>query len=148
MKNEEIVLDKDDRDLVEMVKRGKEMRREKGVAESTQEYDARPATLEWHRLREARTPIGTYYIVIEYRDCTYHAHALSFPEVTAQGETVEAVRDKVAEALRVHLAGLRARGEAVPIREQKRVETVEVALEDVQQAQPAEMTDEVAPASH
>lgn len=141
MKNEEIVLDKDDRDLVEMVKRGKEMRREKGIAESTQEYDAKQAALEWHRLREARTPIGIYYIVIEYRDCTYHAHALSFTEVTAKGETVEVVREKLAEALRSHFADLRSRGEAVPIREHKRVETVEVSPEDVQQTQPAMMAE-------
>ncbi|MFQ5342011.1 MAG: type II toxin-antitoxin system HicB family antitoxin [Anaerolineae bacterium] len=148
MKNEEIVLDKDDRDLVEMVKRGKEMRREKGVSESTQDYDARHATLEWHQLRETRTPIGTYYVVIEYKDSAYCAHALSFPEVTAHGKTMEAVREKVAEALRAHFAGLRARGEVVPLRENKRVEAVEVSLEEMQPVQPAEVTIEIAPAPH
>ncbi|MBS1253761.1 MAG: hypothetical protein MAG451_02814 [Anaerolineales bacterium] len=43
---------------------------------------------------------------------------------------MEAVREKMAEALQAHFAGLRARGEVVPIQEHKRVETVEVSPED------------------
>lgn len=141
---------KDDTELMEVITRRKEERRAQGLPDRDQGLSDKAAlTSEWHRMRQARTPIGTYYIVVEYRDCTYHAHALSFPEVTAQGETVEAVREKLAEALRAHFAGLRAGGEAVPIREQKRVETVEVSLEDLQQAQPAETaTEETAPTSH
>lgn len=140
---------KDDTELMEGITRRKEERRARRLPDRDEGLSD-PATLkaEWERIQQARTSPGTYYIVIEYRDCTYHAQALSFPEVSAQGETVDAVKEKVAEALRAHFAGLRARGEAVPIREQKRVETVEVSLEDVQQIQPAEMTEEGAPTSY
>lgn len=140
---------KDDTELMEGITRRKEERRARRLPDRDEGLSD-PATLkaEWGRMQQARTSPGTYYIVIEYRDCTYHAQALSFPEVSAQGETVDAVKEKVAEALRAHFAGLRARGEAVPIREQKRVETVEVSLEDVQQIQPAEMTEESAPTSY
>lgn len=133
---------KDDRSFFEMLRRERERRRALGLSDEPEETsDPRTLKAEWERMQQARTAPGTYYIVIEYRDCAYHAHALSFPEVTAQGETVEAVKEKMVEALRVHLAGLRARGEVVPIREHKRVETVEVSLEEVQQAQPAETTE-------
>jgi len=143
--NETIVLDKDDRDLAAMVERGKEMRREKGISESREEFDTRQATQEWRRMRQARTAPRTYYVVIEYKAGAYHAHALSFPEVTAQGETVEAVEEDMAQALQAHFAGLRARGEAVPMREYKRVETVEAPFEDLP-AQPAVVAEEKVPA--
>jgi len=143
--NETIVLDKDDRDLAAMIAHGKEMRREKGVSETREEFNTRQATQEWQRMRQARTAPWTYYIVIEYKAGAYHAHALSFPEVTAQGETVEAVKEKMVQALQAHFAGLRARDEAVPTREYKRVETVDVPFEDLP-AQPAAAAEEKVPA--
>ena len=58
--NETIVLDKDDRDLAVMVERGKQMRREKGIAEPREEFGTRQATQEWQRMRQARTAPWIY----------------------------------------------------------------------------------------
>jgi len=85
-------------------------------------------------MQQARTAPWTYYVVIEYKNGAYHAHALSFPKVMAQGETVEAVKEAMAQALQAHFAALRARGETVPTREYKRVDTVEVSFQEVQGA--------------
>ena len=81
------------------------------------------------------------FVVIEYKNSVYHAHPLSFPEVTAQGETVEAVKEEVAQALQAHFAGLWTRDEVFPMREYKRVDTVGVPLEEVG-AQPAAVAEE------
>ena len=126
------LLIKDDTDLMEGITRRREERRAQGVPDRDEGLSDR-ATLkaEWRRMQQARTVPWTYYVVIAYRNGVYHAHALSFPEVTAQGETVEAVEERMVQALRAHFAGLRARGEAVPTREYKRVQTVEVPFEDL-----------------
>lgn len=128
---------KDDTELMEAITRRKEERRAQGLPDRDEGLsDKADLTAEWHRMRQARTAIGTYYVVIQYKEGTYHAHALSFPEVTAQGETTDAVREKIAEALQAHFATLRARGELVPVRENKRVDTVEIPLEEME-IQPA-----------
>ncbi|MFQ5857248.1 MAG: type II toxin-antitoxin system HicB family antitoxin [Anaerolineae bacterium] len=128
---------KDDRSLFEMIRRERERRRALGLPDEPEEVsDPRTVKAEYQRMQQARTAPWTYYVVIEYRNGVYHAYALSFPEVTAQGETVEAVKAEITQALQAHFAALRARDEAVPMREYKRVDTVEVSFEEVP-AQPA-----------
>jgi len=126
---------KDDRALYEIIRQEQERRQTLNLPEEPKEM-ADPATVkaEWRRMQQARSAPWTYYVVIEYKSGAYQAHALSFPEVTAQGETVEAVKEAMAQALQAHFATLRARGEPVPTREYKRVDTVEVSLKGVQEA--------------
>ncbi len=137
---------KDDTELMEGITRRREERRVQGLPDRDEGLSDR-ATLkvEWQRMQQARTALGTYYVVIEYKNGTYHAHTLSFPEVTAQGETVEAAKEAMARALQAHFAGLRARGETFPVREYRRVETVAVPVEDVP-AQPVAEAEEKMPA--
>ena len=139
------LLIKDDTDLMEGITRRREERRAQGLSDRDEGLSDR-ATLkaEWRRMQQARTAPWTYYVVIEYKAGTYHAHALSFPEVTAQGETVEAVKEEMVQALQAHFASLRARGEAVPTREYKRVETVGATFEDLP-TQPAAVAEEKVP---
>lgn len=141
--SEEKVLVKDDSDLYEWIVHGQKERRALGIPEPSETRLTAPVTAkaEWQRMQQARTAPGTYYVVIEYKNGVYRAHAFSFPEVTAQGETVEAVREAMAQALQAHFADLRARGEVVSVREYKRVDTVEVPFEEVE-AQPAAVAEE------
>jgi len=126
---------KDDTELMESITRRIQERRAKGLPERDESLsDKVTVKVEWRRMQQARSAPWTYYVVIEYKSGAYQAHALSFPEVTAQGETVEAVKEAMAQALQAHFATLRARGEPVPTREYKRVDTVEVSLKGVQEA--------------
>lgn len=137
---------KDDRAFFESIRRERERRQALGLSDESEEVsDPAAVKAEWQRMQQARTAPWTYYVVIEYKNGAYHAHALSFSEVTAQGETVEAVKEAIARALQAHFAGLRARGETFPVREYRRVETVAVPLEDVP-AQPATEAEEKMPA--
>ncbi len=142
--SEELISVKDDTELFEAIERGREMRRALGVPEPTETQLTDPVTArrEWRRMQQARTAPWTYYIVIEYQNGIYHAQALSFPAVTAQGETMEAVREAMAQALQAHFAGWRGRGEVVPMREYKRVDTVEVPFKEEVEAQPAAVAEE------
>ena len=129
--SEKVVLDKDDRDLKDLIQRGREVQQEKGIAEARERFDAQAATEEWHRMREVRTPPWTYYVVIEYRAGLYHAHALRFPEIAASGETVEAAKAGLAEALQTYLVEQVRQGRPVPMWEEQRIETVTLCVEEL-----------------
>ena len=92
-------------------------------------------------MQQVRTAPWTYYVLIEYQAGAYHAHALSFPEVTAAGETVEAIKENLSQALQAHLADVLVKGEPVPMREYKRVDTVAVCPEELPAA-PVTVTEE------
>ena len=135
---------KDDTALFDSLERERERRRAVGVPEPTERQLTDPVTArrEYQRMQRARTVPWAYYIVIEYQAGTYHAQALSFPAVTATGETVEAVKENIALALQAHMADLLNKGKPVPMQEYKRVDTVEVCLEDLP-AQPEVVTEEI-----
>lgn len=137
---ETITLNKDDSDLAAMIEQGKELRRKQGISEPREPFNIKEATYEWHRMQQVRTAPWTYYVVIEYTNGAYHAHALSFPEVTAQADTVEKVKERMAAALQDHFTTLRRAGKPVPVRENRRVETV--------QLQPVEEDPHPAPATN
>jgi len=120
---------KDDSDLYEMIMHGQESRRQHGVPEPDQTELSDVATLkaEWQKLRQARMARHTYYIIIEPVDSHYRAYPLAVPEVVAQGETPQAAKEKVTEALRAHLAEMLAQGKPLPI-ERKLVDTVVISL--------------------
>jgi predicted RNase H-like HicB family nuclease len=137
---------KDDTRLMEGITRRQKDRRSQGLPDRDEgPSDLATRQAEWQRMQQARTAPWTYYVVIEYHNGVYHAQALSFPQVTAQGETVEAAKANLAQALQAHLAEWLARGELVPMREYKRVETVEVCLEELPAPPPAVAEEPVAP---
>jgi predicted RNase H-like HicB family nuclease len=125
---EQRALMKDDRDLFEMIRRGRELRRARGIPEPTGEFDAKEATEKWHEMRQAwAIRRQHYYIVIEPSDGFYRAYSLTLPQVEAQGETPQAAKEKVAEALLAYLKDLLAQGQPLPV-ERRVVDTVEISL--------------------
>jgi len=120
---------KDDSDLYEMIMHDQELRRKYGVPEPDQTELSDVATLkaEWQKLRQARTTRHTYHIIIEPVDSHYRAYPLAVPEVAAQGETPQAAKEKVTEALRAYLTEMLAQGKPLPV-ERKFVDTVVISL--------------------
>jgi predicted RNase H-like HicB family nuclease len=55
-----------------------------------------------------------YAIVIEKADDNYSAYVPDLPGCVAAGPTVEAVEREIRDAIRFHIAGLRADGLPVP----------------------------------
>jgi len=55
-----------------------------------------------------------YRVVIERGETSYGAYVPDLPGCVAVGETAEEVRRLIAEAIALHLEGLRADGEPVP----------------------------------
>ena len=55
-----------------------------------------------------------YAIVIEKADGNYSAYVPDLPGCVAAGPTVEAVEQDIRDAIRFHIAGLRADGLTVP----------------------------------
>ncbi len=132
---------KDDTELMEGITRRREERRAQGLPERDEGLSDRTSLkAEWHRMREVRTPPWTYYVVIEYRAGLYHAHALRFPEVTATGETVEAAKAGLAEALQAYLVEQVQQGRPVPMWEEQRIETVTLCAEELVGAPAPETT--------
>jgi len=56
-----------------------------------------------------------YAIVIEKADGNYSAYVPDLPGCVATGETVQAVEAEIREAIRFHIAGLKADGLSVPV---------------------------------
>ena len=125
---EQRYLIKDDSELFEMIRRGPELRREKGIAEPTETFDVKEATKEWHEMRKARgAPRQLYHIVIEPSGSFYRASPLILPSMVAQGETPQAAKKNLVEALRTYLKELLIQGQPLPI-ESKIVELVGVPV--------------------
>jgi antitoxin HicB len=60
-------------------------------------------------------PMRTYTIVVEpEEDGGYYVTVPALPGCFTRGNTVEECRERAVEAIGVHIAGLRADGEAVP----------------------------------
>lgn len=55
-----------------------------------------------------------YAVVIEKADGNYSAYVPDLPGCVAPGDTVQAVEDEIREAIRFHIAGLKADGLPVP----------------------------------
>ena len=55
-----------------------------------------------------------YAIVIEKADGNYSAYVPDLPGCVASGPTVEAVEQDIRDAIRFHIAGLRADGLPIP----------------------------------
>lgn len=109
-------LRKDDSDLFDMIERGRELRRKMGIAESTEEFDAREAGKKWHEMRKTQvTQRELYHIIIEPYGDFYRASPLILPEVVAQGETPHAAKENVAQVLRAYLKKLLNQGQSLPI---------------------------------
>jgi predicted RNase H-like HicB family nuclease len=67
-----------------------------------------------------------YAIVIEQADENYSAYVLDLPGCVATGATIAGVEQRIREAIKFHLEGMRKDGEAIPV-PSSRVEYVEVA---------------------
>jgi predicted RNase H-like HicB family nuclease len=55
-----------------------------------------------------------YAIVIEHAGSNYSAYVPDLPGCVATGRTVEDVRERLAEAVALHLDGMREDGDAIP----------------------------------
>ena len=55
-----------------------------------------------------------YAIVIEKADANYSAYVPDLPGCVATGPTIEAVEQDIRDAIRFHIAGLRADGLPIP----------------------------------
>jgi len=125
---EQHYLIKDDSELVEMIQRSAQQRRQMGIPEPTEEFNIREASNEWHEMRKRRRgPRQLYHIVIEPAGNLYRASPLILPSVVAQGETPQAAKANVITALRSYFKKLLTQGQPLPI-ESKMVELVEVAM--------------------
>lgn len=51
---EQRLLIKDDSELFYIIRRGPELRRQKGIAEPTETFDVKEASKTWHEMRQAR----------------------------------------------------------------------------------------------
>ncbi|MFP3898629.1 MAG: type II toxin-antitoxin system HicB family antitoxin [Dehalococcoidia bacterium] len=58
--------------------------------------------------------MSKYTIVIEKADGNYSAYCPDLPGCVATGATVEDTRDRIREAIEVHIEGLKAEGLEVP----------------------------------
>lgn len=118
---------KDDSSLFAAIRRDKKRRRELGLPDGPDQLSDL-ATLK-ARLQEIRREkaVNSYYIVIEPINGIYRAYALTIPHVEVQAETPQMAKEKVTEALRVHLAELLAQGKPLPV-EHRLVETVTISL--------------------
>jgi predicted RNase H-like HicB family nuclease len=56
-----------------------------------------------------------YGVVIEQGETSYGAYVPDLPGCVAVGETLEEVKELIAEAIQFHLEGLREEGVAVPV---------------------------------
>jgi predicted RNase H-like HicB family nuclease len=56
-----------------------------------------------------------YGVVIEQGETSYGAYVPDLPGCVAVGETLEEVKELIAEAIQFHLEGLREEGVAVPM---------------------------------
>jgi len=128
---------KDDRHLIETMKRGRALCSALGIREPSKTSLGSVTELreEWQRLRQEKTSRNLYYIVIEPHDGLYWAYPLTFPEIIVQGKTPEIARRKVAEALRHHLLEIQAQGKPLPV-ERKIVDIVVVPQRFQEQRNP------------
>ena len=55
-----------------------------------------------------------YAVVIEHAGSNYSAYVPDLPGCVATGGTVEEARERIAEAVAMHLEGMREDGEAIP----------------------------------
>jgi len=55
-----------------------------------------------------------YAIVIEKADANYSAYVPDLPGRVATGPTIEAVEQDIRDAIRFHIAGLKADGQPIP----------------------------------
>jgi predicted RNase H-like HicB family nuclease len=55
-----------------------------------------------------------YAIVIEKADGNYSAYVPDLPGCVATGPTIEAVEQDIRDAIRFHIAGLKADGQPIP----------------------------------
>jgi predicted RNase H-like HicB family nuclease len=55
-----------------------------------------------------------YAIVIEHAGSNYSAYVPDLPGCVATGSTVEEARERIAEAVTMHLEGMREDGETIP----------------------------------
>src|SRR5262245_27131325 len=55
-----------------------------------------------------------YAIVIEKADANYSAYVPDLPGCVATGPTIEAVEQDIRDAIRFHIAGLKADGQPIP----------------------------------
>jgi predicted RNase H-like HicB family nuclease len=55
-----------------------------------------------------------YAIVIEHAGSNYSAYVPDLPGCVATGSTVEEARERIAEAVAMHLEGMREDGETIP----------------------------------
>ena len=67
------------------------------------------------------------HIISKPVDSCYRAYPLAVPEVVAQGETPQAAKEKVTEALRAYLVEMLAQGKPLPV-ERKLVDTAVISL--------------------
>ena len=67
-----------------------------------------------------------YAIVIELADGNYSAYVPDLPGCVSTGSSVQEVEERIREAIRFHLEGLREDGQPVPL-PSSRVDYVEVA---------------------
>ena len=56
-----------------------------------------------------------YAIVIEHAGSNYSAYVPYLPGCVATGSTVEEARERIAEAVAMHLEGMREDGETIPL---------------------------------
>jgi predicted RNase H-like HicB family nuclease len=55
-----------------------------------------------------------YAVVIEHAESNYSVYVPDLPGCVATGGTVEEARERIAEAVAMHLEGMREDGEAIP----------------------------------
>jgi len=55
-----------------------------------------------------------YAVVIEHAGANYSAYVPDLPGCVATGSTVEETRERIAEAVTMHLEGMREDGETIP----------------------------------
>ena len=119
---------KDDSDLFEIIRQEKTRRQALGLPDRPGKLsDVAALKARWQEMRQARATRRTYHIVIEPSDGLYRAYPLAVPQVVAQGETPQAAKEKVAEALRTYLLELLAQGKPLPV-ERKLVDTIAISL--------------------